>query len=42
MNRFGRIAYCGHISGYNSETANVQVNEYQRILMRRIKIQGFI
>eukprot|EP00438_Fugacium_kawagutii_P030351 Skav223234 [mRNA] locus=scaffold2231:307719:311862:- [translate_table: standard] len=42
MNRFGRIAYCGHISGYNSESAAVQVNQFQMILMRRLKIQGFI
>jgi len=42
MNRFGRIAYCGHISGYNSESAPVSVNQFQMILMRRIKIQGFI
>ena len=42
MNRFGRIAYCGHISGYNSENADVQVNHFQMILMRRLKIQGFI
>ena len=42
MNRFGRIAYCGHISGYNSESAAVQVNQFQMILMRRIKVQGFI
>ena len=42
MNRFGCIAYCGHISGYNSESAPVSVNQFQMILMRRIKIQGFI
>eukprot|EP00438_Fugacium_kawagutii_P022020 Skav200856 [mRNA] locus=scaffold2484:125910:127091:+ [translate_table: standard] len=42
MNRFGRIAYCGHISGYNSESAAVQVNQFQMVLMRRLKIQGFI
>ena len=42
MNRFGRIAYCGHISGYNSESAAVSVNQFQMILMRRLKIQGFI
>jgi len=43
MNRFGRIAYCGHISGYNTgECDAVQVNQYQMILHRRIKVQGFI
>jgi len=43
MNRFGRIAYCGHISGYNSDKDEpVSVNNYQMILMRRLKVQGFI
>jgi len=43
MNPFGRIAYCGHIAGYNKgECDAVQVNQFQMILMRRIKIQGFI
>jgi NADPH-dependent curcumin reductase CurA len=43
MNAFGRIAYCGHIAGYNKgECDAVTVNQFQMILMRRIKIQGFI
>merc|ERR1712232_1026032 len=43
MNTFGRIAYCGHIAGYNKgECDAVQVNQFQMVLMRRIKVQGFI
>jgi len=43
MNRFGRIAYCGHIAGYNKgECDAVQINQFQMILMRRIKVQGFV
>ena len=41
MNTFGRIAYCGSISSYNSGIS-FPVTNYHMILMRRLKIQGFI
>jgi NADPH-dependent curcumin reductase CurA len=43
MNNFSAIACCGLVSGYNAgadQTATVK--NYEMILMRRIKIQGFI
>eukprot|EP00928_Gymnodinium_smaydae_P014429 TRINITY_DN15283_c0_g1_i1.p1 TRINITY_DN15283_c0_g1~~TRINITY_DN15283_c0_g1_i1.p1 ORF type:complete len:395 (+),score=71.32 TRINITY_DN15283_c0_g1_i1:67-1251(+) len=42
MNRFGRIAFCGSISGYNESDLVMNVKNYQMILMRRLKVQGFI
>jgi len=44
MNNFSRIAFCGSISGYNTETGQqtMTVKNYEMILMRRIKVQGFI
>merc|ERR1712187_571972 len=43
INRFGRIAYCGSISGYNQgEFDPTSVNQFQMILMRRLKVQGFV
>lgn len=43
MRNFGRIAFCGSISGYNSNEGQVmRVTNYQMILFRRLKVQGFI
>jgi len=45
MKNFGNIAFCGSISGYNSnegDSTSMTVKNYEMILMRRIKIQGFI
>jgi len=44
MNNFGRIAFCGSISGYNEMDGSSAetVTNYQMILMRRLKVQGFI
>lgn len=40
MNLFSRMALCGMISGYNSEAP--MRADFSPILMRRIRIQGFI
>jgi len=44
MNNFGRIAFCGSISGYNDMNgqSSETVTNYQMILMRRLKVQGFV
>jgi len=45
MKNFSNIAFCGSISGYNNNEGDSQmttVKNYEMILMRRIKIQGFI
>lgn len=45
MKNFSSIAFCGSISGYNNNEGDSQtmmVKNYEMILMRRIKIQGFI
>ena len=42
MNNFSRMALCGMISTYNAEGAVPGPAEFTRILMRRIKVQGFI
>lgn len=45
MKTFSNIAFCGSISGYNAHEGASQtmtVNNYDMILMRRIKVQGFI
>ena len=40
MNLFGRIVLCGMISGYNE--AKPSLGDYGSILMRRLRVQGFI
>ena len=40
MNAFGRMAFCGMISGYNGEPIPMQYP--QLILQSRLKLQGFI
>jgi len=40
MNAFGRIAFCGMISGYNGEP--IPMANPQLILVSRLKLQGFI
>jgi NADPH-dependent curcumin reductase CurA len=40
MNAFGRIAFCGMISGYNGEP--IPMANPSLILVSRLKLQGFI
>ncbi len=40
MNAFGRIAFCGMISGYNGEP--IAMSAPQLILVSRLKLEGFI
>jgi NADPH-dependent curcumin reductase CurA len=42
MNLFGRVIECGLISMYNATEAVSGPSNYPRILMKRLKIQGFI
>ncbi|WP_106477019.1 NADP-dependent oxidoreductase [Phytohalomonas tamaricis] len=42
MNPFGRIAVCGWISGYNAKDAAPGPANIAQILMKRLRIQGFI
>ena len=45
INRFnigGRMSICGQISGYNSETLQPGPRNWINILVKRLKIQGFI
>ena len=42
MNNHGRMPLCGMISSYNDDTAGTGVDDFARVLMRRILIQGFI
>eukprot|EP01033_Poteriospumella_lacustris_P006814 gene6814-4910_t len=45
MNCFGRIAFCGAISTYSGdqeEGASIGPRNYKMILMRRLKVQGFL
>ena len=43
MRNFGRVAFCGAISGYNQgDTQTMTVKNYEMILMRRLTVQGFI
>jgi NADPH-dependent curcumin reductase CurA len=42
MNLFGRIVECGLISMYNATAALPGPSNYPRILMKRLKVQGFI
>ncbi len=42
MNNFGRVALCGMISTYNGEGPASGLDDFARILMRRLTIKGFI
>jgi NADPH-dependent curcumin reductase CurA len=45
INRFnigGRMSICGQISGYNSETVQPGPRNWINILVKRLKVQGFI
>ena len=42
MNLFGRIVECGLISMYNATVTAPGPSNYPRILMKRLKVQGFI
>ncbi len=42
MNNFGRIALCGLISSYNEAGPAAGPRDFGRVLMRRLRIQGFI
>lgn len=42
MNAFGRIALCGVISRYDSESGAPPLQNYASILVNRLRVQGFI
>lgn len=42
MNLFGRIPLCGLISTYNSKEVVPGPDNFEQILMKRLKVQGFI
>ena len=42
MNNFGRVALCGMISTYNGTGPAPGLDDFARILMRRLTIKGFI
>lgn len=42
MNLFGRVVVCGMISAYNSKAPVPGPRNYSAILMKRLKVQGFI
>ena len=42
LNVGGRISICGQISGYNSETLQPGPRNWINILVKRLKVQGFI
>ncbi|MEN9835722.1 MAG: hypothetical protein RL011_1915 [Pseudomonadota bacterium] len=42
MNLFGRVSVCGLISGYNEGKPMLGPKNFSLILMKRLKVQGFI
>lgn len=42
MNLYGRVVMCGQISGYNADGKVPGPENYGAILMKRLKVQGFI
>ena len=42
LNRNGRMALCGMISGYNDEGPMAGPTDFGRILMNRLTVRGFI
>jgi NADPH-dependent curcumin reductase len=42
MNLFGRVVQCGLVSLYNNDCKGGGPSNYPRIMMKRLKIQGFI
>mmetsp|Transcript_102232 Transcript_102232/g.329631 ORF Transcript_102232/g.329631 Transcript_102232/m.329631 type:complete len:372 (-) Transcript_102232:84-1199(-) len=42
MRNFGRIAFCGAISSYNSADQKAPVTNFAMVLMRRLTVQGFV
>lgn len=42
MNNFGRLAQCGAISMYNADEAVPGPRNYLNVIIRRLKIQGFV
>lgn len=42
LNLFARIPLCGLISGYNSDGPEIGPRHFSQILMKRVKVQGFI
>jgi hypothetical protein len=42
MRRFGRVALCGLISGYNDEAGAEPPSQWGRVLIRRLAVRGFI
>jgi NADPH-dependent curcumin reductase CurA len=42
LNTFGRMALCGMISGYGKDGPVAGPTDFSRILMRRLRIEGFV
>jgi NADPH-dependent curcumin reductase CurA len=42
MNTFGRIAVCGMISGYNQTSAEPGPGNLAQIIVKRLRVQGFL
>lgn len=42
MNLFGRVIQCGMISSYNSDGRDSSPPNYSLVLMKRLRVQGFI
>ena len=42
MNLFGRVSLCGMISSYNDKDDSKTRVSLSRVLMKRLKVQGFI